>query len=384
MTDKPTSPEDNDAAAPAPLSRRKQLFFFVVLGLLLLIFAEASLQLFYRASVGRWLWEWWAVPIYQEDPIRGYRLKSNLDFLHQTREFTARYRTDAEGLRVPGDEPPVTVEKPDDVFRILALGPSFAFGWAVNDEDSYVRLIARQLRVPGKRVELINLGTPSQAQSLQLRWLRETGHRYQPDLILQTVYADLTSFESDDKSSLAKPVVKDGYLYMTPMTWTKRVRLWSATLFYGWHVYHNLIGSRQLATGDGRELHAKDRVADDTELLRKYQAYEKFVHTVATNRPTVVFLYVPLAYAVRPSDVGRFNQRLDPQVVRRRAAEITRFFNTNGVHLLDPTEALIQKDQSERTYFLYDIHFTPAGNKAVSEYALPFLQSLVTPENPPR
>src|SRR4051812_13342902 len=79
------------------LSKWKRLLFILITGGFLLFFAEASLQVFYRLSVGRWLCEWWAIPIYEADPIRVYRLKSNLDYLHQTREFTARYRTDALG-----------------------------------------------------------------------------------------------------------------------------------------------------------------------------------------------------------------------------------------------------------------------------------------------
>ena len=157
---------DDSVLPPCPaaprLSRRKRLLFYLVLGLLLLVFAEAALQIIYRARVGRWLWQWWAVPIYEADPVRIYRLKAHLDFTHQTREYTARYLTDARGRRIGEGEPSLPVTKSNDVFRVLALGPSFAFGWGVNNEECYVRQIADGLRVPGRRIELVNLGTPSQ------------------------------------------------------------------------------------------------------------------------------------------------------------------------------------------------------------------------------
>jgi hypothetical protein len=367
--------------AVPPLSKKKQLLFFFIMALFLLAFAEVSLQFFYRVSVGRWLWEWWAVPIYQEDSIRAYRLKSNLDYLHQTREYTARYRTDAQGLRTDGSAPPLTVAKSNDVFRILALGPSFAFGWGVDYEDAYIHQIAEQLRVPGKRIELINLGTPSQSIPFQLKWLRETGYCYQPDLIIQTVYAeDPSQMECDDQLPDWLPTVKDGYLHLQPMNWSKKLRLWSASLFYGWHLYHGIIGSRAPASGDGRELYRKGSAASDDECLRRYRRFSEFVNTSLTNRAQIAFLHVPLAYVVRPADSGRVKNPADPFAARKRTEELTTLLQSNQVHFINPLPALVEKDQSERTYFLYDIHFTPAGNKAVSEYALPRLQSILAPE----
>lgn len=373
--------EPTNPSPVPPLSKRKQFLFFFILALFLLAFAEVSLQLFYRASVGRWLWEWWAVPIYQENPIRAYRLKSNLDYLHQTREYTARYCTDAQGLRTDGSDPPLTVGKSNDVFRILALGPSFAFGWGVDYEDAYIHQIAAQLRVPGKRIELINLGTPSQSIPFQLKWLRETGYCYQPDLIIQTVYAaDPSQVEYDDQLPEWRPTVKDGYLYLQPMTWAKKVKLWSASLFYGWHLYHGIVGTRPPDSGDGRELYRKDAGVSEDECLRRYRRYTEFVNTALTNRAHVAFLHVPLAYVVRPDDRGRVKNPVDPFVARQRTEDLSGLLQSNQVHFINPLPALVEKDQSERTYFLYDIHFTPAGNKAVSEYALPRLQSIVAPE----
>jgi len=361
-----------------PLSRGKRLLFFSVLALLLLLFAEASLHLFYRASVGRWLWEWWAVPIYEADPVRVYRLKSNLDYVHRTREFTARYRTDALGLRTDGLAPPLTMAKSNDVFRVLALGPSFTFGWGVDYEDAFIHQIARGLRVPGKRVELINLGTPSQSIPFQLKWLRETGHLYQPDLILQTAYGDLGSMECDDVLPLSLPYVKDGYLHMQEETWLKKARLRSATLFYGWHVYHSAIGARGDSAGDGRELYRKETAATDAAALDRFRKYISFVHNATPNKPTVVFLNIPLAYTVRPTDRSRVSRPVDVNEARVHAAHITALLQSQGIIVINPLETLLEKDKAVRMYNLYDIHFTREGNKVTAEYALPRLQEIVS------
>lgn len=349
------------------------------------MFAEGALQLFYRISVGKWLADWWAIPIYEEDSIRGYRLKANLDYTHKTSEFTATYLTDNAGMRTDSKQSQFLLPKPKSSFRILSLGPSFAFGWAVNYEDAYMHRIAEGLRVPGKQIELVNLGTPSQAPCYQLKWLREKGYLYQPDLVIQTIYADLDQINSDDSLPQEGPCVKNGYLYPTRhLTLGMRIRLWrrySALLFYGWQAYQRLSGSK---TG----VIVKQDQAGNTPLPEKemaacvelYNRYIQFIDSVVTNKPPVVFIYVPQSWVVRPSDISRVahhGPKPDPFVARERSALLTIALTNNQVNLIDTTSALIEADKESRTYFLYDTHFTPWGNKAVADYALPIVQRLI-------
>ena len=373
--------------ATPPLSRQRRILFTLLTLGFLTFFCEASLQVFYRVSVGRWYWQWWAIPIYETDPVRVYRLKSNLDFVHQTSEFTARYRTDETGLRTDGRRPSPTVAKPENTFRILNLGPSFAFGWGVNYEDSYVLKIADGLRVPGRQVELINLGTPSQPISHQLKWLKEIGHRYQPDLIVQTVYGDLGALETDDVLPAALPTVGNGYLYQPGTTgaasWAKKARLYSATVYFGWRIYNVVSGARSDAAGDGREFYKtteapKGNATD--EGVRRYRRYLDFVGCALTNQPQIVFVHVPASYVVRPADITRFatyGHVETPLEARAKAALYTSTLKSNGVDMINPTDLLVQRDQATRMYYLYDIHFTPAGNQAVADFALPLIQEAV-------
>lgn len=366
-------------------SKRKRILFIIATLGLVMLFAELSLHIFYRASVGRWLWEWWAIPIFEDDPVRVYRVKANLDYLHRTSEFTARYCTDESGMRTDcGEKGPLLI-KSDDTFRVLALGPSFVFGWGVNYDESYMHRIAKGLRIPGKRVELINLGTPSQPLPYQLKWLKAVGHRYQPDLIVQTVYGDIQHLDRDDTLPEKRPYVRRGYLYLSDKTafalWIGRVRRYSTVLFYGWHVYH-AARSSHVVQGDGREFYRKtasQSTAPD-EQLRRYQGYIEFVHGAMTNKPQIVFVFVPMAHIVRPADVTRVAHHGDipnPFEVRENAALLTGILGSNHVNMINPTDVLVENDKSTRMYNLYDIHFTSAGNKVVADHALPRIQQVL-------
>jgi hypothetical protein len=367
----------------------KRIVFVLMTWALLLVLTETFLQLLYRATVGMWLSEWWAIPIYATDPVRVYRVKEDLDFLHKTREYTARYYTNALGMRTDVQRRLPEDPKPKDVFRILSLGPSFAFGWGVNYEDSYIYQIAKALRVPGKRIELVNLGTPSQPMSYQLRWLKHSGD-YQPDLIIQTVYGYIPDVDTDDKLPDDQPYVKDGYLYSSRRTslgmWLKKMRLYSATLFYGWQLYATL-SARATANapvvGDGREFYRKVGLSAngiEAKTLARYRDYMSFVHAAVANEPQIVFLYIPFAYVVRPADISRVahhGTRVDPLFERAKAGVLARMLRDNGVNVIDTTAALVEGDKTRRMYNLYDVHFTSDGNRIAASYCVPLIQKIL-------
>ena len=76
--------------------------------------------------------------------------------VYTTEEFDITAVMSSQGLR----NEKVTVPKPKDVYRILALGDSFTFGWGINLEDSWLKLLEKRLRVEGKKVEMVNAGIP--------------------------------------------------------------------------------------------------------------------------------------------------------------------------------------------------------------------------------
>jgi hypothetical protein len=371
--------------ASLSISRRKRILFTIATVILITLFAELSLQAFYRLSVGRWLWEWWAIPIFQADPVRAYRVKSNLDYVHKTSEFTARYCTDQNGMRTVCGQAGPAVEKAAGTFRIMVLGPSFAFGWGVNYEDSYIYKIAQGLHVPGKRVELINLGTPSQPPPYQVQWLKAVGYRYEPDLIVQTVYGDIQSIDVGEVLPDNKPSVRNGYLYpaerMTLSLWIRRMRAYSAVFFYGWHVY-DIVFRPRTASGDGREFYKPTDLESATaekEVLR-YKHYIDYVHRSVTNQPQIAFMFIAPSHVVRPADITRSANRgteATPFEFRKKTAFIASMLKSNQINIIDPTDVLVENDKATRMYNLYDIHFTVAGNRVAAEYTLPIIQEMV-------
>jgi len=84
--------------------------------------------------------------------------------------------------------PETTVEKPDGVYRILAVGDSVAFGWGVHEHECAPRVLETLLNeenpFPGKRVEVINAAVPGWNVVEEVMFILDESARFEPDMIL--------------------------------------------------------------------------------------------------------------------------------------------------------------------------------------------------------
>jgi hypothetical protein len=89
------------------------------------------------------------------------------------------FSTNAQGFRGPL----VDWQKPDGVFRILAIGDSYTWGDGVPDEAVWVRLLEQELSGCAP-VELINAGFVGRNTVGEADYLLDKGPRLGPDLVL--------------------------------------------------------------------------------------------------------------------------------------------------------------------------------------------------------
>jgi lysophospholipase L1-like esterase len=111
-----------------------------------------------------------------------YRLRANYEGRAQLvldREKSVPYRTNADGFRgrLPGAKRPATA-------RVLVLGDSYTFGWAVTEEEVYPQRLEAILRQAGADVEVLNLGVPGYNTEQERHLLEETLPRYDPDIVV--------------------------------------------------------------------------------------------------------------------------------------------------------------------------------------------------------
>lgn len=99
------------------------------------------------------------------DRVMGWYLQSsnyyeafnpNLKLLFNTLEYTAQAQINSIGIR----NAEIALPKPNGVYRILAVGDSFTFGWGVNVQDTWEKQLEKLFAAKGKKVEIINAGIP--------------------------------------------------------------------------------------------------------------------------------------------------------------------------------------------------------------------------------
>jgi len=371
---------------------KKEILFYGVMLLIPLLFIELSLQAYYRIVTGSFLFERMVLPIYAADENRFYRLKSDLAYQHKTNEYDVTYYTNSEGLRTDAEKKVVPIEKADNVYRILFMGPSFAFGWGSDYEDSYVSRISKALKLDGKKIEVINLGTPAQPIPHQLCWLEKKGFEYKPDMIVQTIYGNPEKTPAHCSKTKRPPVVKDGFIHRSKITTKTKIineAKKSAIVFYGWYLYQALLPTNDEIVGAGTELYEDETQSTEEQntdnktyekYANKYKAYTQFVSNTLNYEPAIVFLHVPYSYVVRPEDSSRWEHIKEfktSEEMKRSSKEIGKLLQKMNISYVNPLDELIEQDKLTRMYYFLDIHFTPEGNKVLADKATPVIQKLM-------
>lgn len=115
---------------------------------------------------------------------RGYftALPPNKTLIFETSEFNTVATISAQGIRNDMG----VIPKPKGVYRILALGDSFTFGWGVNLADSWPKQFEHTL----KDSEVINAGAPGIELSRINMICRAYADRFDIDEIIVALYTD--------------------------------------------------------------------------------------------------------------------------------------------------------------------------------------------------
>lgn len=110
--------------------------------------------------------------------------KNNADFPQFAPKFTITINKDT--LNESKD---YSTEKPNDVYRIIALGDSLTYGLYVNTKDNWTKLLENKLNneficKKYKKIEVINLGVYAYDPQYEVERYRVRGQKYNPDLVI--------------------------------------------------------------------------------------------------------------------------------------------------------------------------------------------------------
>lgn len=117
-----------------------------------------------------------------------YSLKPNIDGWIKAREFgNIKIKINSQGIR----EKEIAYETLPWVYRILILGDSTTFGWAVDKEKRFSDVLESQLNQSDfyskhyfKKVEVINCGVGGYGTADELKFFTAEGIKYKPNMVI--------------------------------------------------------------------------------------------------------------------------------------------------------------------------------------------------------
>ncbi len=385
---------------PAPISRRRRCLFIGLYLVFLLILVELSLQVVYVATVGQFLFARTGRPMYAPNQYSIYWNKPHVDMPHRTNEFQTMVYTNGQGLRVGKDGPDYPLGKQPDVERILLLGPSFAFGWGVDYEQTFAArlqgLLNESRPKDAPRCEVINAGVPSLGPALSLLWYRNVGKDFAPDRVIQFIYGSMVvPVTGNWNEDLA--VTDDGYLIHRNASRRARIISYakrSATVFYGWLAFNRVrawTGKKgeedRGVEGAGRKLDLQGTFSPtNPEVVETMQYYNDLRTTVEATGAKLTLVYFPLAYCVHREDAGRWAhlgvRNIEEQI--QYDADFCKYLQSEGFDCVNITPDLQgAADEGDRLYYFVDVHWTPEGNQTAAQAAARHLLGEQAPAQPP-
>ena len=274
--------------------------------------------------------------------------------------------TNSRGFR--GRE--VDVPKPPGRVRIVALGDSVAFGWGVNDADTFCHQLEQQWRMrhPGVDVEVVNLAVPGYATRQEVALLKRNLDALQPDVVLVGFYENDLPDTIDDKGTSgtridAANATSGQVLRMNPVpsSWLEREARRSRAIYTVSHAAKGLMHRGEGKQGSSMELDLLEsrrsaeletawrRVSAQLEDLRASAAAFHFTAgiVVLPPREQVLGLYPDADYQKR---IGEIAEPL-------------------GLFVIDPLPAMKAGAGNKASLFVpYDRnHPSPAGHQLIAQ-----------------
>ena len=381
------------------MSRRKSITFacvFLLIGLIAAsVIAEAALRLFtpawldYRMRVleadsrgprfggdGQWSVE--------EREGKFLRFEPHTTFSLEHQEYNIASTIDAYGGR---DVPARRELPPGDRQLFPVLGDSFTFGVGVDDAETYVNILARNLGL-----RLVNLGVPGSDLHKQLDIVEmrhdELGRpeRYLFAFYFGNDFADLLrSRQQSSNPAHREPPRQESWLSGTLVTINNFV---NESAFWRQLYVLQLIktaGMRllnrddvPLATSIFRIFEGeKEYIAEITAALRKQ--VQRLARLAADKNFDAVFILIPDRYLVEDNERALLSSYYGIEVAANSLSRpneiVTAELEAAGIPFIDAT-ACMRESADGGLYFVHDEHLTARGHAILATCVSPELERI--------
>jgi len=261
-------------------------------------------------------------------------------------------------------------QKAEGIFRILALGDSFAYG-VVPYQYNYLTLLKKNVKQGSGRFELINMGIPSIGPRDYLSIFVNEGLDLKPDMVIISFFIG-----NDFDNPLKEKLYRHSYVaslaeYLFSLYWHFKGHIYSAQIGYDDHAptftdqkYLEIEKNRSRIFRKGNKYFESDFAIAVSYILRIKELCEKRkIHLTVVIIPDEMQVNGPLQQDVIRA-LGRRSDDFDFTLPNRLLEEK---FKEQNIDYVDLLAGFLSEAAHERLYKPNDSHWNIAGNKLASE-----------------
>lgn len=343
------------------------------------------------------------VDIYYLDSQHNLRMLPGARRRHVTHEWDVRIAINQEGFRdretpVPSPAPP-----------ILAMGDSFAFGWGVKLEDTYLYQLEQSLD-RSRPVRIIKTGTPGTGPGDQFHLLEEIGDRRQPQLVLLSFFIG-NDFTDVQMGGIEQFDIKDGLMVrrqLGPVSWMQTVREkmarsshllqflravqldWQRRGAAGSNTPNSALAARDPWLLEFSKVHLRIFPPETARgVIQTLEYLDRFLEYCHGRNIDFVLAVLPRSIQVNPKELAEWqaafrisDQDLDLDHPQKVLAAWAQSRGARIVDLLPEFRRFRAEHPGQNLYFYPDAHFSVAGHKLAAEVLSSYFEAQHLPRLP--
>jgi len=258
------------------------------------------------------------------------------------------YKVNSQGLR----DYEYALEKPEGVYRIAVIGDSITWGEGVGEEDTYPKIIEREMnKNRKKKIEVLRFGILGIGMRQYFSILKEKVLKYSPDVVvLGYCLNDIRFYRIYDKPMLMWFLQ---HSYFADFIVVKTGELIRTLQFLG--------GVETVDSYYAKHI----KMYEEKEKLLRLQTILRNMKRLSDDND------VKFAVAVFP-----FKQQFEKRIVLKAQKIVSDICVKEDILVFDLIDQLKKYDK-KRLYLKGDaVHFSAYGNKSVAKVLLQFLYSL--------
>lgn len=335
---------------------------------------------------------------YELDEEIGYKHRPNLDYTVHNPEFSYRLKTNSYGFRdieySQGDV--------ENSFVILSLGDSFAFGYGVEENESFPSIIENRLNADGIKSVVINTAVPGYGAIQESRTAKRYAPIFKPGMMILNVFVGNDIDDDYEFTQNSRWVLREGRVERSgaaervateeeKMSLIQKINAASNKLYIVKHIkyflaknplvyqaFNKIIGSRNL---DIRYEQFAGNYSQKTDeawsiMLRQLGELKKYADSINSSLVIVLFPSKPqIDMKVREEVALINNMELEDMDFRKPNKILKRFADSNGIYIIETADKLAS--DAAKYHFKIDGHLNKEGNGFVAQILYNDIKSLV-------